>query len=104
MRSDCRWAEVTDDSGAGLRFDFLDRHFILNTNHYTVQQLAKCTHVEDVKEYDTTNVHIDGYMMGAGSNSCGQQPLKGHKLPNRGLRFSFMVTPVLPSQGKEDEA
>lgn len=102
MRMDCRWAEVTDDEGAGLRFDFLDRHFFFNANHYTVQQLAKCGHVEDVKEYDTTNVHIDGFMMGAGSNSCGQQPLKKHKLQNRGLHFSFMVTPLLPAEEKED--
>lgn len=102
MRMDCRWAEVTDDSGAGLRFDFLDRHFLFNANHYTVQQLTQCAHVEDVKEYDTTNVHLDGFMMGAGSNSCGQRPLRAHKLSGRNLHFSFMVTPLLPSQEKED--
>lgn len=102
MRSDCRWAEVTDDEGAGLRFDFVDRHFTFNANHYTVQQLARCTHAEDVREYDTTNVHIDGFMMGAGSNSCGQRPVKGHKLPNRNLKFSLVVTPLLPSAEKDN--
>lgn len=102
MRMDCRWAEVTDDTGAGLRFDFLDRHFTFNANHYTIQQLAKCAHVEDVKEDNTTNIHIDGFMMGAGSNSCGQRPLKRHKLSNRGLHFGFIVTPILPADDKED--
>lgn len=102
MRSECRWAEVTNEAGVGLRFDYLDRHFVFNANHYTVQQLAQCGHIEDVKEYDTTNVHIDGFMMGAGSNSCGQKPTKEHLLKNKKLQFSFSVTPIVGTDEKED--
>lgn len=101
MRTEVRWAEVTDDSGNGLRFDWLDRYITFNANHYTVQQLVKCEHTEDVIEYETTNVHIDGFMMGAGSNSCGQQPLKEHKLDKYKLAFSFLVTPVKNDDGEQ---
>lgn len=98
MRTEVRWAQMTNDDGAGLRFDYLDRYLTFNANHYTVQQLTGFAHQEDVKEYETTNVHLDGYMMGTGSNSCGPVPTSEHKIGNKKLAFSFLVTPILSDE------
>lgn len=95
MRSETRWATVTNLKGQGLRFDYLDKYFTFNANHYTVSQLAKYAHAEDVHEMNTTNVHIDGYMMGTGSNSCGPRPLGQYLIPkSMPLTFSFLITPL----------
>lgn len=94
MRYKTYWAEVTDDDGTGFRFES-ENSFTFNANHYNVNQCAKALHAEDLKEYNTVNVHIDGFMMGAGSNSCGPVPAKEHKL-RRVKRYgnSFRINPV----------
>ena len=78
MRYNTYWAELTDADGAGLRFES-ENSFVFDANHFNVSQWAKAAHAEDLKEYETTAVHIDGYMLGAGSNACGPAPFDEHK-------------------------
>ncbi len=73
MRYGTYYAVVTDGDGAGLKFES-EKPFVFNANHFTTALCAKASHAEDLKEFDTTAVHIDGFMMGAGSNSCGPMP------------------------------
>ncbi len=94
MRYNTYWAELTDKNGFGLRFES-GNSFVFNANHYTVLQCAKAMHAEELKEYDTTVVHLDGFMMGAGSNSCGPIPSAEHrKRKVRRYTNSFTVKPL----------
>lgn len=94
MRFGTYWARITDNDGIGFEFES-EKGFVFNANHYTVSQCAKASHVEDLKEYDTTDVHIDGFMLGAGSNACGPLPSKEHRRDVVvSYENSFTVTPV----------
>lgn len=94
MRFGTYWARVTDDDGTGFEFES-ENSFVFGANHYNSEQCAKAAHAEDLKEYDTTDVHIDGYMLGAGSNACGPVPLGEHnKRSVLSYENSFSVTPV----------
>ena len=94
MRYSTYWAELTDENGFGLRFES-NNSFVFNANHYNVAQCAKAAHAEDLKEYDTTVVHLDGFMMGAGSNACGPVPDAEHRMPKvKEYSNNFTVIPV----------
>ena len=81
-------------SSTGLRFES-EEPFTFNANHFNAQQCAKATHKEDLSEYETTVVHIDGFEMGAGSNSCGPTPTAQHKKANvRRYKGSFKIKPI----------
>ena len=94
MRYNTFYAQLTDDSGTGLRFES-KKPFVFNANHYNAEQAAKAKHKEDLLEYNTTNVQIDGFMLGAGSNACGPLPSKKHsKVIVGSYSASFIVTPL----------
>lgn len=94
MRYGTYWARVTDDNGTGFEFESKNS-FVFNANHYNTAQCAKAAHAEDLMEYNTTSVQIDGYMLGAGSNACGPVPLGEHNKMNvLSYENSFSVTPV----------
>lgn len=94
MRYNTFYAEITDNDGTGMRFES-KKPFVFNANHYNAEQSAKATHKEDLLDYNTTNVQVDGYMLGAGSNACGPLPTKGHKKFFVGsYSNSFVVTPI----------
>lgn len=94
-RSDVRYAKVTNAAGKGLLFAQGDKYFNFNANHYTYKELKAATHTEDLVDYPTTNVQIDGFMRGVGSQSCGQGPLAAHK-PNmsKPLEYNFKIIPI----------
>ncbi len=94
MRFSTYWANITNENGVGLRFESANS-FVFNACHYTVDLCAKAAHIEDLKDYDTTDVAIDGFMLGAGSNACGPIPNKNHrKVVVFNYSNSFTVTPV----------
>ena len=96
FRGEVRYAQITDDNGVGLRFTALgDMPFIFSADHFTSQQCAKAMHQEDLKILDTTCVHIDSYVLGAGSNACGPPPTDENRLNTlKGQRLSFLITPI----------
>lgn len=94
MRYKTYWAEITDESGTGLRFES-ENSFVFNANHFNSVQCAKATHKEDLLAYNTTNVHIDGFQMGAGSNACGPVPQGNHRKPHvASYENKFTVKPI----------
>ena len=95
MRSDVRWAEVTDENGDGLRFTFREGQRIFSADRFTSQQCAKAAHQEDLKLCDTTFIHLDYYQLGAGSASCGPPPTKEYRLHTlKNKEFSVLVEVV----------
>ncbi|MCD7873262.1 MAG: hypothetical protein LUG21_08265 [Clostridiales bacterium] len=94
MRFNTFWAEITDESGMGFKFENAVP-FTFNASHYNALQCAKASHKDDLTEYNTTVVNIDGFEMGAGSNSCGPIPGEAHrKMSVRKYRGNFKVIPV----------
>ncbi len=95
VRCNTRWAQITDDTGAGLMFSAIDKPFAFSANPYTPQQCAKASHREDLPDAATTCVNLDCEIMGAGSNSCGPLPSRKYRLGSlRGKKISFAIKPI----------
>lgn len=95
MRTGVRYAKVTDDNGAGLVFAAQNMPFVFSADHFTSQQCAKAKHQEDLKICDTTYLHFDSYMLGAGSNACGPKPEKEYRKSSlQGEEISILIYPT----------
>ena len=94
-RCDVRFAEITNTSGFGLRFEAVNKPFIFSASHYTSNQWAKAMHREDLVDLPTTCVNIDTSVLGAGSNVCGPLPDKKDRVGSlSGKKLSFVVKPI----------
>lgn len=96
-RGDVRYSVLTNNNGKGLKFTALERYINFNANHFTLGQLKKAKHIEDLPDTDTTFTAIDGFVRGTGSGSCGPIPSKEHMIDFgyfKPLNFSFEVEPV----------
>lgn len=94
-RCACRFAELTDKSGSGLRFTAVNKPFHFNAKHYTDRQLADFRHQNEIVKKDGITVNIDGFMQGTGSGSCGPSPLSQYLLPaDRPYSFRFLVSAI----------
>lgn len=94
-RGDVRFAEVKDSNGEqSVVFRALKKAFNFNVHHFSLGQLVKSLHIEDLPDTDTSFVSVDGFVQGSGSNSCGPLPSWRHIIRfNRfkPLKFSFDV-------------
>ncbi|MDR3263276.1 MAG: DUF4981 domain-containing protein [Clostridiales bacterium] len=87
-----RWIELTADDGSGLRIEAVGKPFAFAAHDYTAQALGSAAHDADIVRSDNTFVSIDGYTMGAGSNSCGPLPLKEYMLsPGGAYEYGFVI-------------
>ena len=94
-RCDVRFAEITNTSGFGLRFEAVNKPFIFSASHYTSNQWAKAMHRDDLVDLPTTCVNIDTSVLGAGSNACGPLPDKKDRVGSlSGKKLSFVVKPI----------
>ena len=96
-RGDVRYSVVTDENGVGLRFSHIEKPFDFNTNHFTLGQLKKAKHIEDLPDTATTFAAVDGFVRGTGSGSCGPVPSKEHQIKFgylSPLEYSFEVEPI----------
>ena len=93
-RCNTHFAEVTNDDGIGLRFEAINKPFIFSANPFTPNQCAKASHRDELVK-STTCINIDGYIMGAGSNSCGPLPSKQYRLDSlKGRKLSYLIKPI----------
>lgn len=93
-RGDTRYSVLMNDKGNCVKFSAQSKLFNFNANHFTLNQLIKANHIEDLPDVDTTFISIDGYVRGTGSGSCGPAPSKEHLIEfNCGypLSYSFKV-------------
>lgn len=93
-RGDVRYAEISDGNGK-INFSAVGKLFSFNANHFTLGQLKKAKHIEDLPDTDTTFAAIDGFVRGTGSGSCGPIPSKEHLIKfgyTKPLKFSFKIS------------
>ncbi|MGN1118015.1 MAG: glycoside hydrolase family 2 TIM barrel-domain containing protein, partial [Acutalibacteraceae bacterium] len=93
-RGDVRYAEISDGNRK-INFSAVGKLFSFNANHFTLGQLKKAKHIEDLPDTDTTFAAIDGFVRGTGSGSCGPIPSKEHLIMfgyTKPLKFSFKIS------------
>lgn len=93
-RGETRFAVISNNSGSKITFNAVKKPFNFNANHFTLNQLIKSKHIEDLPDTKTTFTTVDGFVRGTGSGSCGPIPSKEH-LINFGylkpLSYTFKV-------------
>lgn len=94
-RSDTTWAKFTDNSGFGLLVFNETDSFSFSAHEYTQKLLQEAKHIEDLHDENTVCLSIDGFMRGAGSNSCGPAPWSEHIVnAEANMQFSVSFVPV----------
>ena len=91
------WAAVTNLQGMGLLFCGMDE-FSFNASHFSPEDLTLADHTYSLKRRKETIVHLDGYMSGVGSNSCGPELLPQYRVSGPDLSFKVRIKPF----SKED--
>jgi len=93
--TDMRWVNITNDKGIGITIHADENPFIFNASHYTIDNIISAAHPEDLEEANASHIYIDGFLSGAGSNSCGPQPMDQYKvkLGKQPLKYSFYIVP-----------
>lgn len=78
-RCGVRWAEVTDDTGAGVRITAIGQPLHFKAVDVEEKNLQVAKHREDVRRVDAAILHINGFMRGIGSASCGPDTASQYK-------------------------
>lgn len=93
-RGEVRYGVLKNENGNALCFTAADKAINFNANHFTLNQLIKSAHIEDLPDTDTTFTAVDGFVRGTGSASCGPAPAKEYLIPFgyfRPLEYTFIV-------------
>jgi beta-galactosidase len=96
-RCDVRWFTLTDDDGAGLRFDGVPgAPLSVSAWPYAMEDLAKAAHDYELPGRDFITVNLDHLQMGVGGdNSWGLPVNEPYRIkPDKVCRWSFTVSPV----------
>lgn len=97
-RSELRYADITNNNGVGIKILHKGNYFNFNANHFVLKDVLKANHTEDLVDKETTNVQIDGFYRGTGSNSCGPLPQKNNVFNlSKPLQFEFTIIPIKKS-------
>lgn len=78
-RSGVRWAEITSREGGGVRITALEQALHFKAVDVSEENLRGARHREDVIRQDETILHINGFMRGVGSQSCGPDTAEAFK-------------------------
>ena len=94
--SEVRWAEITNKAGDGIRVTAKYKPMNFKATRVEDSVLMKAMHREDVYESDNTIVHIDGFMRGVGSNSCGPDTRNEYRYYlDKSYTYSFRLAPIM---------
>lgn len=88
-RSECRFVRILNADGVG--FELRGERLNFSARHTTIEELDNCDHSFEVRDFDLTEICVDGFMSGLGSNSCGPRPLPGYILEGN-KEYSFTVS------------
>lgn len=58
---------------------------------YTSDELTNCKHYDELPSVSTTQLSVDYFVSGIGSNSCGQIPTINNRVPQSGQREIFFI-------------
>ena len=92
-RGDVRECALISDS-VKIVFKADGRAFSFNANPFTLEQLKKAKHIEDLPDTETVFAAIDGFVRGTGTGSCGPGPAKEHTIKfgySNPLEYTFTV-------------
>ena len=66
-----------------------DKNFEINVSQYSIEQLYKATHTDEIGESYATHVRIDYKNSGIGSSSCGPDLEPQFRLSEKDISFAF---------------
>jgi len=92
-RSEVRWVRIEDIRGNGLLI-YGDQLINFNAHHFTIDNLNKASHMEELPLRSMTQLSIDHLMGGLGSQSCGFPPLEKYCIKPEKSEFSITLVPV----------
>jgi len=75
----------------GLTFEAAERSFEANVSAYTILQLDRAKHVNEIGESTGTHLRIDYRNAGVGSQSCGPELIPEHKITEKQIAFAFSI-------------
>jgi beta-galactosidase len=103
-RTDVRWVALTDASGAGLLASGLP---LLGVSAwpYTMEDLEKATHVNELPRRDTITLNLDHRQTGVGGDDgWGARPHAEYTLDGaKAYAYRFRLRAYAPSMGSLDE-
>jgi len=71
------------------KIEFTGKCFEFNVSNYSIEQIQKAEHTDELGESFATHVRIDYKMSGVGSSSCGPDILPEYTLNEKKIAFSF---------------
>ena len=92
-RAEVRWAEVTDQVGAGVRIEG-EPVFNLAARQWSDQQLAAARHQSDLVAGSSIFLRTDHVVHGLGSAAVGPGVLPQYRLDVRPAQFALTLTPL----------
>jgi len=92
LRSQTRWASLTDDRGTGLWVaSGADETFSFGAHPYTVKDLEAARHQHEVPRRDEVTLTLDHRHTGLGSGSCGPLTFESYRVARQPWSFSFVL-------------
>ena len=79
--------------GKELRFD-ADSSFVLNVSQYSIDQIDKAKHQNELTAPFATHVRVDYKVSGTGSSSCGPWVRECNRITEKDFKFSFDMSPI----------
>lgn len=75
----------------GLTFEAAETSFEANVSRYSILQLDKATHIDELGDSDATYVRIDYRNAGVGSQSCGPELAWEFRVHENPIEFAFSI-------------
>lgn len=75
----------------GLTFEACDKAFEANVSQYSVLQLDRATHVDEIGPSTGTHLRVDYRNSGVGSQSCGPELAPEHRITEKQIAFGFSL-------------
>jgi beta-galactosidase len=102
-RTDVRWVALTGADGRGLLASGLPL-LSVSAWPYTMADLEKATHVNELPRRETITLNLDLRQMGVGGDDgWGARPHAEYTLDAKPYAYSFRLRPYAPSMGPLDE-
>jgi len=102
-RTDVRWVALTDAGGRGLLASGLPL-LSVSAWPYTMEDLEKATHVNELPRRDTITLNLDLRQMGVGGDDgWGARPHAEYTLDAKPYAYRFRLRPYAPAMGSLDE-
>ena len=98
-KSDVRWMSLTDKDGNGIMAVGMPT-IDISAWPYTMEDLEKAKHINELPHRDTITVNIDYKQMGVGGdNSWGALTHSEYMLQVKPYSYSFRLMPYNPERG-----